>query len=276
MAEPVSKRTRDQRVRAATDTVPGGTPDPGGGIGTGITGYRLKGIHGRVIGSLGESIVRGLYPPGSILPREPELMTIYQASRTTIREAIKVLSAKGLVESRQRIGTWVSERSHWNIFDSDVLHWHAFDDIDDSMLKDLIEMRQVVEPPMARFAAIRATLDDIALIGERCEDMRRSMHDMEAYATADVRFHLAVFHASHNAMLRRFAHIVADFLQISFQIQQRALDSRGNRIKDDYAQHLKLYQAINRSDAAAAEAIMMDVIMDGKASLLRARRLPGN
>ncbi len=241
--------------------------------GSSLTGYRLKGIHGRVIASLGESIVRGGYPPGCILPREPELMDIYRASRTSIREAIKVLSAKGLVETRQRIGTWVCERSQWNIFDSDVLHWHAFEDFDDGILKDLIEMRQLVEPPAARFAAIRATLDDLALIGERCENMRRSMQDLEAYAAADVQFHLAVFHASHNAMLHRFAHIVADFLQISFQIQQRALDARGNRIKEDYANHLRLSQAINRSDAAAAEAIMMDVIMDGKASLLRSRQL---
>ena len=235
------------------------------------TGYALKGIHGRVIQGLGEQIVQGAYEAGSILPREPELMRLFDASRTSIREAIKVLSAKGLVETRQRIGTRVRERSHWNIFDSDVLHWHAFEDVDDSMLKDLIEMRLLVEPPAARFAAIRASLDDIAFIGQRCEEMRRSMNDMEAYATADVQFHLAVFQASHNAMLRRFAHTVADFLQISFRIQQSAHNGSASRIKDDYANHFRLYQAINRTDAAASEAIMLELIMDGKASLLRAR-----
>lgn len=238
----------------------------------GDAGYDLKGIHGRVTQGLGESIVRGVYPPGSTLPREPDLMTLYGASRTSIREAVKVLGAKGLVETRQRLGTRVRDRSHWNMFDTDVLHWHSFDDLDNDILKDLIEMRQLVEPPAARLAATRATLDDIALIGERCEDMRKAVDDMAAYALADVQFHLAVFGASHNTMLQRFAHIVAGFLEISFRIQQQALDRREHRIEDDYEQHHHLYRAIDRGDAAAAEAIMMDLILDGKASLQRARR----
>ena len=69
-----------------------------------IVGRKPKGIQGRVINSLGESIVRGLYPQGSLLPRESELMRSFDASRTSIREVIKVLSAKGLVETRQKIG----------------------------------------------------------------------------------------------------------------------------------------------------------------------------
>jgi GntR family transcriptional regulator, galactonate operon transcriptional repressor len=227
------------------------------------SGCDFKGIHGKVTQGLGQSIVRGVYPPGSTLPREPDLMTLYGASRTSIREAVKVLGAKGLVESRQRLGTRVRARSHWNMFDTDVLQWHSFDDLDSDILRDLIEMRQLVEPPAARLAAARATLDDLALIGERCEDMRLAMGDMAAYA---------LFHASHNTMLRRFAYIVAGFLEISFRIQQQALDSREHRIEDDCEHHYRLYRAIDRGDAGAAEKIMMDLILDGKASLQRARR----
>ena len=129
-----------------------------------IVGRKPKGIQGRVINSLGESIVRGLYPQGSLLPRESELMRSFDASRTSIREVIKVLSAKGLMETRQKIGTRVLERGNWNTFDTDVLLWHPFDNTDHDILRDLIEMRQLVEPPAARFAATRATLDDIELI----------------------------------------------------------------------------------------------------------------
>jgi DNA-binding FadR family transcriptional regulator len=237
-----------------------------------IVGLKPKGIQGRVISSLGESIVRGNYPPGGLLPRESELMLSFDASRTSIREAIKVLAAKGLVETRQKIGTRVLDRGTWNIFDAEVLLWHPFDNPDIDILKDLIEMRQLVEPPAARFAATRATLDDIMLIKASAEAMQQSMNDMAAYAKADVQFHIAVLRASRNVMLHRFAHIVANFLQISFTIQQETLDTRDNPIEDDCENHMKIYEAINRNDPAAAESLMMQVVLNGKASLQKARR----
>src|SRR5580698_8887955 len=86
-----------------------------------MIGQKPRGIQGRVATRLGEEIVRGVYPAGSLLPRESELMASYDASRTSIREVIKVLSAKGLVETRQRVGTRVLDRNNWNIFDPDVL-----------------------------------------------------------------------------------------------------------------------------------------------------------
>lgn len=241
--------------------------DPDGSV----TGYRLRGIQGRLIRALGQDIVRGLHSPGMLLPKESELMARHEASRTSVREAIKVLSGKGLVETRRKVGTRVRERDHWNIFDADVLAWHRLDGVDHDILKDLIEMRQLVEPPAARFAAARATLDDLGRIGEACEAMRLAIGDMAAYAKADVSFHMAVLAASHNALLRRFAHIVANFLQVSFRIQQDALEAPGERLEDDLALHLAIADAINRGDAAAAEEGMMRAILDGKAHLQRAR-----
>lgn len=241
-----------------------------------IVGFKPKGIQGRVVNSLGERIVCGQFPAGSLLPKESELMEAYDASRTSIREVIKILSAKGLVETRQKIGTRVLDRSNWNIFDPDVLLWYPFDTTGHDILRDLIEMRQLVEPPAARFAATRASLDDIELIRQSCEAMRQSMNHMAAYAEADVKFHLCVFRASHNAMLARFGHIVANFLQISFRIQQEALDTSENLIEDDCENHIRIYEAINRSDPAAAEELMMRVVLHGKASLQRARQKIGS
>ena len=103
--------------------------DDGGadGLGDSAAGYRLRGIQGRLIRRLGRAIVRGNHAPGSLLPREAELMAEHGASRTSVREAIKVLSAKGLVETRQKVGTRVRPRDEWNIFDADVLGWHKLD-----------------------------------------------------------------------------------------------------------------------------------------------------
>jgi DNA-binding FadR family transcriptional regulator len=237
----------------------------------GDTGYRLRGLQGQLIMKLGQEIVGGTYLPGTVLPREAELMQAYGASRTSIREATKVLAAKGLVETRQKVGTRVRARDQWNIFDADVLSWHTLDGFDPDILKDLIEMRQLVEPPAARFAAGRATLDDLARIADACDAMRGAVGDMVAYARADVSFHMAVFAASHNALLKRFAHTVANFLQVSFRIQQAALDPKTERWEDDLATHVEIADAINRGDAAAAEDAMLRAILDGKAHLQKAR-----
>jgi GntR family galactonate operon transcriptional repressor len=121
------------------------------------------------------------------------------------------------------------------------------------------------------FAAARATLDDLGRIGDACEVMRQAIGDMAAYAQADVRFHKAIFAASHNTLLRRFAHLVANVLQVSFRIQQDALREPGERLKQDLALHLAIAEAINRSDAAAAGAGMLRAILDGKRYLQRAR-----
>lgn len=246
-------------------------PEQAGESQDSVAGYRLRGIQGRLIRALGRGIVRGSHLPGTLLPREAELMARFGASRTSVREAIKVLSAKGLVETRQKVGTRVRDRDQWNIFDADVLGWHTLDSLAPDILKDLIEMRQLVEPPAARFAAGRATLDDAARITDACEVMRQSVGDMAAYAKADVAFHMAVFAASHNALLKRFAHTVANFLQVSFRIQQGAIDPSTERWEDDLATHIEIADAINRGDAAAAEAAMMRAILDGKAHLQRAR-----
>lgn len=239
------------------------------------SGYRLSGLQGGIITELGRAIVSGRFAPGELLPREPALMAEFAASRPSLREALKVLAAKGLIEMRQKVGTRVRPRDLWNMFDSDVLAWHFGDGAAagprrDGMLRDLIELRQVIEPSAARFAAGRGSMEDLRRLRTALQAMEAAVGDLSAYARADVEFHMAVFAAAHNALLASFAHLVADFLQLSFSIQQEALNEADNRIEDDVRQHRLVFDAINRGDGEAAALAMRDVILNGKNSLLAA------
>jgi GntR family galactonate operon transcriptional repressor len=245
-------------------------------------GYRISGHQGRVITALGQAIISGRFAPGELLPKEAALLAEFSGSRPSLREALKVLAAKGLIEMRQKVGTRVRSRDLWNMFDSDVLAWHLGTGANDSalgepVLRDLIELRQVIEPAAARFAAGRADLGDLRRLRQAIGAMQGAVADLPAYERADVEFHMAVFSASHNALLARFAHLVADFLQLSFSVQQRALNERDNRIEDDVDQHRKIFDAINRGDGDAAAQAMLAVILNGKNSLLAtlADRQPG-
>jgi len=239
------------------------------------SGYRFSGLQGRVIYALGSAIVSGRFAPGELLPREADLMAEFQASRPSLREALKVLAAKGLIEMRQRVGTRVRPRDLWNMFDSDILAWHLGVNGEntgqgDAMLRDLIELRQVIEPAAARYAASRARIDDLRRIQQALGAMAEATGDLSAYAVADVEFHMAVLAASHNSLLARFAHLVADFLHVSFHIQQQALNEHDNRIEDDLRQHKVIFEAINGGDGEEAASAMLRVILNGKVSLLAA------
>lgn len=109
-------------------------------------GYALRGRNGQVVAAIGQAIVGGHFSPNQLLPREAELMAEFSISRTSLREAIKVLAAKGLVETRQRVGTWVRPREEWNVFDSELLAWHHAQGLDEAIMRDLIELRQILEP----------------------------------------------------------------------------------------------------------------------------------
>lgn len=237
------------------------------------TGHRLRGLQGRVITDIGEAIVSGRYRPGALLPRESELIEEYSASRSSMREALKVLAGKGLVEMRQKVGTRVRQRELWNVFDADVLAWHHSQRIGQEILRELIELRQVIEPAAAKFAAYRATMADLNRIERAHAMMAVSVQDIDRYPDADVEFHMAVFAAAHNSLLSRFGHIVADFLRLSFKIQQRALNEKDNRIEDDVRGHRGVYEAIKRGDGAMAAEAMLTLIMNGKESLARSMAL---
>lgn len=235
-------------------------------------GYALRGRQGQVIDDLGRQIVGGRYRPGDLLPREPELITEYEVSRTVIREAMKVLAAKGLVEIRPKIGTRVRPEELWGVFDSDILRWYEAQGRGEEVMGDLIEIRQLLEPSAARLAAGRSQMADLRRIEVAVDRMRDQAHDHLGYADADVEFHMAVYAASHNALLQRFGRLVADFMRLTFDVQQRARAGAkgGVDFADDAAAHAAVYQAITRGDAEGAAEAMLVVVLEGKRALIEA------
>ncbi|ACQ78388.1 regulatory protein GntR HTH [Beutenbergia cavernae DSM 12333] len=234
------------------------------------SGYSMRGLQGRVIEAIGLDVVGGRYRPGQLLPREAELMVEYGVSRTSLREAMKVLAAKGLVDIRQKVGTRVRPVEMWNAFDSDLLAWFHASGQGEAPMRDLVELRQVLEPAAARFAATRATMADLHDLERAQQAMLDTAHDHAGYAATDVAFHLAVYGASHNALLRRFGHLVADFMHLSFDVQQHAAADGPADFTEDAQGHAAIFEAINRGDADAAAEAMLQVVLDGKSALIKA------
>jgi DNA-binding FadR family transcriptional regulator len=229
----------------------------------------MHGLQGRVINAIGSQIVGGRFAPGDVLPTEAELTAEHRVSRTPVREAMRVLAAKGMVEFRRKLGTRVRPREQWNVFDADILRWHQEQGLGDSVLFDLVETRQLLEPAAARLAAARATMEDLGRMERAVLAMADRDRGLEGYATADVEFHLTVYAASHNLLLRQFGTVVADLLHLTFNLQQiTASDARV--LVEDAERHAAVFEAINRGNGEAAAEAMLDVVLDGKRALRRA------
>ena len=229
----------------------------------------LRGLQRTVIDGIGRSIVGGKISPGNFLPTEPELGAEYQVSRTSVREAMRVLSAKGLVEIRQKVGTRVKDPDQWNIFDADILRWHHEEGRGTAVMKDLIELRQILEPAAAKLAAGRASIDDHRRLKSAITAMEQSVGTIEGYARADLEFHLAVYSASHNSLLRQFGSVVADFLRRAFTLQQKVVRD-SDALLLDVQIHNAVYEAINRGEGEEAAQAMLHVVLEGKNALIQA------
>jgi GntR family galactonate operon transcriptional repressor len=222
----------------------------------------MRGIHGRVVGSIGEGIIKGRYPPGSLLPREPELIAKFGVSRTALREALKVLAAKGLVETRQRVGTRVRSQEQWNHFDPEITGWNLANGFRDGFVHDLIEFRQITEPAAARLAAQRATAKDLAAIAAALDAMQEAAaeKDPAAYAEADARFHICVFLASHNNLMASLSFTIRQILETTFKAHQTTKGAKAYGFTEDLAFHRRVLEKIGRRQVEAAGRAMSRLV----------------
>ena len=214
----------------------------------------IKNVHGGTVDLLGEAIVMGRYPVGSSLPPEPLLCDELGVSRTVIREAVKSLIAKGLLVTGPKLGTRVLAQEQWNWFDPDVVAWQSRAGLSREFLRDLQELRRIVEPAAARLAAERATDHDITELEAAYAGMKLSIDEGGDYVSSDLRFHQGLLRAGRNRMLGQMSKALGALLRTSFEISTTARP-------DGPAASLPLHRAvldavIARSPEAAERAII--------------------
>jgi DNA-binding FadR family transcriptional regulator len=226
-----------------------------------IAGRTTRTSHAHVVDQLGRAIVAGDFAAGDLLPSDAELEARFGVSRTVLREAMKTLSAKGLIVARARIGTRVTERSHWNLFDSDVLTWHFDAGISEEFLRHLCEIRLAFEPFAAGLAAGKATPDDVAGLKALAETMAAPTHTAQSLALADLELHLAIAEASRNPFMRSVSSLIEAALVGVFQLSSPAADPE--KIEEVAQSHRAIVEAIARHDVEGARKAMEQVILVG-------------
>ncbi|MEQ1954621.1 FadR/GntR family transcriptional regulator [Mesorhizobium sp. CN2-181] len=221
-------------------------------------------VHNTVVSVLASRILGGEYVPGDALPREDELCAMLGVSRTSVREAVKVLSAKGLVESRRRAGVRVLPRDNWRLLDPVVLGWHPAIQDDEELVSGLLEARRIFEPAAAELAARRATAADLAEIERALVGMRNNIsHNLNAVCQADLAFHKSVIVASHNVVLKGLVGMLGIALRATFLVTNAnpLMDAQSRAL----SAHVAVLEAIRVRDTAGARSSMnrlLDIAAD--------------
>ncbi|HLX19425.1 MAG TPA: FadR/GntR family transcriptional regulator [Gaiellaceae bacterium] len=226
--------------------------------------YPRRGLHGQIVHRIGMQIMSGELKPGDALPAD-ELSAELGLSRTVLREVVKVLAAKGLVEAKPKTGTRVRPRSAWNLLDPDVLAWRSEANPDGAFFRNIVELRRIIEPEAARLAAERASAGEIASIEAVFSEMEALVDDPDAYLEPDLRFHELILEACHNELLAHMVGIMRAVFRALF-VATFPRSTRTSRRATDL--HGEIVRALVARDGLAAEKAMRTLIED------TAKRLP--
>ena len=205
---------------------------------------------------IGKAIVTGAYEEKPF-PTEAELSKQHAVSRSVTREAVKMLTAKGLLSARPRQGTIVQPVSNWNLFDPDVLRWLLDRKFSIDLLRQFSQLRSAIEPAAAALAATAADEAGLAMIRAGFARMEAAEAGDDDSLEADIAFHVAILRASANPFFDQFRDVVGTALRTSIRFT--------NRIKGrtaDLAQHGAVMDAIARRDPVAAQTLMATLIDD--------------
>jgi len=227
---------------------------------------QAAGIHASVVQGIGRRIVRGELAAGDILPEQGELSRMLGVSRTVVREATKVLAAKGLVESRSKRGTVVLPRSAWRLLDPDVLAWQTEAGLDPDFLRGMFEVRRIIEPAVARLAAERATPDELAATQAAFEAMAGA-HDQAAYLDADIRYHALLVAATHNDHLVQLVAAFGPALQTGLRVATRHGWEWPDFLEYSIGPHREVFEAVVAHDADGAGQAMERLVIQSQLSL---------
>lgn len=207
-------------------------------------------IHQQVVEGLGRRICGGEFPPGSLLPPEPVLCEQMQVSRVVVREAVKVLGAKGIIDVRPKRGTRVRPMESWNTLDRQVMEWFMGGENKAKNFRDLMEFRRIVEPNATRLAVDRITEKQLATMSEAYAAMEAAVdsEDADAYVEADLLFHGTLLAAANNVYLMSLRDAITRILHHSFTMSRRVDDAE----RLSLPLHYDLLAGLKRRDPVGA------------------------
>ncbi len=217
---------------------------------------RPQRIHQAIATKLGTAILAGSYLPGDSLDGEIEQSLAMGVSRTPYREAIRILVSKGLLESRPKAGTHVTPRHRWNLLDPDILAWMFMGQPDKHFIRDLFELRGILEPAAAAFAAERRSEAHLDTMRDGLSGMKEHGLASQAGQEADRQFHRAILEASANEALASLSSSVGAAVQWTTHFKQRASKSP----RDPLPEHVAVFTAIADADAEAARSAMSNLL----------------
>lgn len=206
----------------------------------------------RTIEQFGKRIIQGIYPKGTLLPPETDLCKDYEISRATMREVIKVLCAKKLIDTQTQKGLLVMPREEWNYLDTDVLRWVLDIGENYEFIQTLLETRRVVEPAIAEWAALRATGADLADMESALNEMADTYEDKELFNLADIRFHQALIASAHNYVIKQLGEAISTLQRTVFDVTYIMDETAKNVI---ISQHRELFDAVRLKKPKVARKV---------------------
>jgi len=219
-----------------------------------------------IVEQLGQAIVTGTYSKTNTFPIEAELCKQFGASRSVLREAVKMLTAKGLLSARPRQGTWVEAEDQWNLLDPDVLRWLLDRKFSLSLLADFTEVRLAIEPMSAWIAAQSHTPETLAPIQDAIRRMEAAAQGDDDPLASDIAFHVAVLRASRNRFFSQLEELIGSALRISIRLT--------NQVKGvplaDVDLHRQIFDAIRQGDGARARSMMESMLLEVMQLIARA------
>ena len=211
----------------------------------------------RLTQMFGKMVAQGEFDAGSSLPSEADLCEKFGASRNVMREVIKVLSTKKLIDAQRHRGLFVMPTERWNYLDADVLEWVLEKGCNASLIRSLIEVRSLIEPTISRWAAERATAIDLVDIEASYNTMAANLTHLKVFHEADIRFHKAILMASHNVVMHQLSDAISALQRAIFDF---TFMSDAAHMELTIKEHLALFDAVRRKNPDAAEAASRQMI----------------
>jgi DNA-binding FadR family transcriptional regulator len=221
-----------------------------------------------IVEKLGHAVVTQAYGDADPFPIEAELCRQFSASRTVLREAVKMLTAKGLLSARPRQGTWIQPEERWNLLDPDVLRWLLERKFSLQLLAEFTEIRLAIEPMAAMLAAASAPSGDVAKIGHAIERMKAAASGDDDPLESDIAFHVSVLHATGN----RFYVQLEDVINAALRISIRFTNTFKGVALADVNAHKKVLDAIEAKQPQRAYDAMETIIREVMELIRRAQQ----